>query len=63
MIDDCDHGFLSYESNGTGSGEQVAFAKLATGLSRADADLQIVSFTPELVRMIVPAGARCRFRQ
>jgi hypothetical protein len=39
------------------------FAKLATGLKVTYADFRIVSFLPELARMIVGAGTRCRFGQ
>jgi Ca2+-binding RTX toxin-like protein len=42
VIYDRDDGILYYDSDGTGTDEQVAFAKLATGLRMTYADFQIV---------------------
>lgn len=42
IIYDRDDGILYYDSDGTGAVEQVAFAKLATGLRMTNADFQIV---------------------
>ncbi|MGO4523523.1 hypothetical protein AB4097_01530 [Microvirga sp. 2MCAF35] len=42
IIYDQGHGILYYDSDGTGAAEQVAFAKLATGLKMTNADFKIV---------------------
>jgi len=42
IVYDRDDGILYYDSDGTGAVEQVAFAKLATGLRMTNADFQIV---------------------
>ncbi len=42
VIYDREDGILYYDSDGTGTDEQVAFAKLATGLRMTYADFQIV---------------------